>query len=75
MTTIEKIRGLIVSGSHQDLKMMLDNNPELAEEKTDGISLLQFAAYCRNEDAVAILRTFRSQLDPFEMATLGDSAS
>jgi ankyrin repeat protein len=72
MTTIEKIRGLIVSKNNQDLKEMLENNPELAEGKTDDVSLLQFAAYCRNADAVAIIRTFRSQLDIFEMAALGD---
>lgn len=72
MATVEKLTELIKSGNTAELRVLLENDPKLIEQKTGGVSLLQFAAYCGNENAIAILRAFKPRLDEFEAAALGD---
>lgn len=64
---------IIKKGDNHLLTKKLDQDPSIADRKTEqGISLLQFAAYCRNSEAVQTLREHKSQLDIFEAATLGE---
>lgn len=52
---------------------MLIDNPSLADIKTEqGISLLQFAAYCKNTFAIDILKKYKQNFDIFEAASIGD---
>lgn len=70
---MEAIIDLIKSGDNAALREQIKGNPKLADQKTEqGISLLQFAAYCRNEAAVAILRDHKPNLDAFEASSLGE---
>ncbi|WP_052188150.1 ankyrin repeat domain-containing protein [Cellulophaga sp. Hel_I_12] len=70
---MKKLIELIKTGDKVQLADTLNQDPLLAAIKTDqGISLLQFAAYCRNAEAIAILREHIPHLDIFEAATLGD---
>lgn len=63
----------IKTGDNNQLASKLNEDPSLAASKTEqGISILQFAAYCRNAEAIRILREHKSALDIFEAATLGD---
>ncbi|MEA1786002.1 ankyrin repeat domain-containing protein [Arenibacter sp. GZD96] len=64
---------IIKIGDNNQLANKLDQDPSLADSKTEqGISILQFAAYCRNMEAVQIIRRHKSHLDIFEAATLGE---
>jgi len=63
----------IKTGDNNQLASKLNQDPSLADSKTEqGISILQFAAYCRNTEAIRILREHKSHLDIFEAATLGE---
>lgn len=71
---MEEIIELIKTGNAELLASKINQNPSLAEGKTEqGISLLQFAAYCRNMEAVRILREHKSHISVFEAVTLGES--
>ncbi|OQY96546.1 MAG: hypothetical protein B6D37_01575 [Sphingobacteriales bacterium UTBCD1] len=71
---MEEIIELIKTGNNDLLEHKLNDNPALADSKTEqGISLLQFAAYCRNGFAVEILKKNKQQLDIFEAASIGDT--
>lgn len=71
--TMEDIIELIKTGKNDLLEQLLNDNPMLAESKTgQGISLLQFAAYCRNTSAVDLLKRHKQNLDFFEAASIGD---
>jgi uncharacterized protein len=71
---MEKFVELIKTGNNTLLNEKLKGNPSLSSAKTDqGISLLQFAAYCRNKEAVDIIRTYHDKLDIFEAASLGET--
>lgn len=64
---------IIKAGDNGQLANELNRDPSLADIKTEqGISLLQYAAYCRNGEAIRIIREYKSHLDIFEAATLGD---
>jgi len=64
---------LIKTGNNNILEIRLKDNPSLAASKTEqGISLLQFAAYCRNKEAIEIIRAYYNKLDIFEAASLGE---
>ncbi|MES2795728.1 MAG: ankyrin repeat domain-containing protein [Bacteroidota bacterium] len=70
---MEEIIELIKTGKNDLLAQKLNDNPSLADCKTEqGISLLQFAAYCRNNFAVDILKKNRQKLDIFEASSIGD---
>jgi uncharacterized protein len=63
----------IKTNQNNKLELALKENLLLADSKTEqGISLLQFAAYCRNKIAVDLLRQHKHQLDIFESVSIGD---
>lgn len=71
---MEEIIEFIKTGKNDLLEQKLIDNPSLANIKTEqGISLLQFAAYCRNNSAVDILKKYKSELDIFEATSIGDT--
>jgi ankyrin repeat protein len=71
---IEEIIELIKTGKNDNLEETLKDSPSLADIKTEqGISLLQFAAYCRNNSAVDLLKKHKQKLDIFEAASIGDN--
>jgi uncharacterized protein len=73
---MEEIIELIKTGNNDLLEHKLNDNPSLAESKTEqGISILQFAAYCRNNFAVDIIRKNKQKLDIFEAASIGDTTT
>lgn len=64
---------LIRANNAIELEAELATNPARARERTaDGISLLQFAAYCRSEAAARVLRTRRPEMDIHEACRWGD---
>ena len=64
---------LIRKRENARLEQMLTEYPSLAGIKTEsGISLLQYAAYAGNTEAVKILRRYRFRIDIFEAASIGD---
>ncbi|MEO5500358.1 MAG: ankyrin repeat domain-containing protein [Ginsengibacter sp.] len=71
---IEEIIDLIKTGKNNLLEQEINDNPLFTEIKTEqGISLLQFAAYCRNSFAVDILKKKQQNFDIFEAASIGDN--
>ncbi|HEY5825491.1 MAG TPA: ankyrin repeat domain-containing protein [Cyclobacteriaceae bacterium] len=71
---MENLIELIKTGKNSLLEEKLTENPSLAAFKTEqGISLLQFAAYCRNQFAVALLKKHITKLDIFEVSSVGDA--
>ena len=71
---MEEIIDLIRTGKNDLLAQKLNDNPLLADNKTEqGISLLQFAAYCRNSFAVDLLKRYKQKRDIFEAASIGDT--
>ena len=71
---MEEIIDLIRTGKNDLLAQKLNDNPLLADNKTEqGISLLQFAAYCRNNFAVDLLKRYKQNPDIFEAASIGDT--
>lgn len=70
---MSELADLIKTGSNALLEERLSINPALAHAKTgQGISLLQFAAYYRNREAIEIIKRYKGDLDIFEAATVGD---
>lgn len=70
---MSELADLIKTGSNVLLEERLSINPAMAHAKTEqGISLLQFAAYYRNREAVEIIKRYKGDLDVFEAATVGD---
>ncbi|HTF17517.1 MAG TPA: ankyrin repeat domain-containing protein [Chryseolinea sp.] len=70
---MNEIAELIKARNNVLLAEKLESNPALAHAKTEqGISLLQFAAYYRNREAIDIIRQYKVDLDIFEAATVGD---
>lgn len=64
---------LIKTGDNNMLEGKLKESPSLAASRTEhGISLLQFAAYCRNIKAVEIIRKYLDKIDVHEAVSIGD---
>lgn len=71
---MEEIVELIKLGKNELLEQKIRENPKLVESKTQqGISLLQFAAYCRNDFAIEILKNHTKELDIFEATCIGST--
>jgi uncharacterized protein len=69
----QAIINLIKEGDNSQLEQKLKENPSLIDERTDqGVSLLQYAAYVRNSDAIGIIRKYKPKLNIFEAACVGD---
>jgi uncharacterized protein len=63
----------IKSSDSAELKTLLENDPTLADGKTDqGISFLQLAAYYRNGEVVELIRAKKKNIDIFEACCIGD---
>ncbi|MGE0567013.1 MAG: ankyrin repeat domain-containing protein [Bacteroidia bacterium] len=70
---MQEIVEIIKTGNSNLLEEKLKANPSIACSKTDqDISLLQFAAYCRNKEAIEILVTYLDNLSIYEAASIGD---
>jgi len=73
MAQEHSIPDLITKRENDKLKEMLNDNPELANGKTEqGLSFLQLATYYRNVDAIAIIKEKKKSIDLFEAAGIGD---
>lgn len=73
MNSVNRILDIIKTGDNEELSKTIDDNPSFAQLKTEqGISLLQFAAYCHNRSAFDILRKYKSEIDIFEASSIGD---
>lgn len=60
-------------GNIEALNDGLEANPSVALSKTEhGVSLLMFAAYCRNQKAIEVVRPFVNYISLFEAAALGE---
>lgn len=73
-SVIKDITDIIRTADNDRLEERLRDNPSLADNKIDpGISILQYAIYCRNTAAVELIKKYK-KLDPdiFEAACLGD---
>lgn len=67
---------LIAAGNLASLKEQLAAEPGLATERhASGASLIAFAAYMGNGEAIATIRPLLARLDPYEAIILGDSGS
>ncbi len=70
---VEVITDYIKAGDNVKLDQLLKESPSIAETKTEsGISLLQYAAYCRNNNAIEILKKYRPDLDIYEATCIGE---
>lgn len=74
MNEIDEIIDAIKASDNEKVNQIINDNSTIADRKTEqGISLLQFAAYCRNKSAVAILKNHKKdELDIFEATSIGD---
>ena len=64
---------IIKMGLNTQLESILAGNPAISEGKTEqGVSFLLFAAYCRNNRAVELLKKYKQQLDIYEAASTGE---
>ncbi len=62
----------IRTGNIHELEQLLHDSSLLAQQKTEqGISILQFAVYCRNKSAVDLIRPL-CNINLFEAASLGE---
>jgi ankyrin repeat protein len=70
----DEIVEFIKTAKNDLFEKKLKDNPSLADIRTgQGISLLQFAAYCRNNFAIDILKKYNQNLDIFEATSVGDN--
>lgn len=75
MKFVTELCDIIRSEKNNELESVLHKDPGAADLKTDqGVSLLSYAAYCRNTIAVQLIRKRRKNLNYFEAATTGDLA-
>jgi ankyrin repeat protein len=75
MTTPKEILEFIQKGANEKLETALKEAPTLADGRTEqGISFLQFAAYCRNKGAIELLLKRKSVIDLYEASCIGDVA-
>ena len=73
MTSISDLCEMIRGGWNDQLESALLENPKLATQKTEqGISILMYAVYCQNKDAVHSIRRRKTHLDIFESASIGE---
>ena len=74
MNDMEEICDAIKASDNHKIDQMVNDNSTIADIKTEqGISLLQFAAYCRNKTAIEILKNHKQEkLDIFEATSVGD---
>lgn len=65
----------IKNGRTNLLRNQLKADASLADRTTEkGITLLQFEAYCRNQEAIELLKNAKSEWNAFEAAALGEES-
>ncbi|MGE5457502.1 MAG: ankyrin repeat domain-containing protein [Methanococcaceae archaeon] len=71
----QDIADSIKIGDNNQLKEKLKENPSIADiQMESGISLLQYAVYCRNAEAIDLIKKYRKlDLNIFEAACTGDN--
>jgi uncharacterized protein len=63
----------IQNGNVDALSKALQDNPALAGgDAKEGVSLLLFAAYCKNQPAVNLLKRYRTSLNVYEAVCTGE---
>lgn len=73
MVTIDVLKSFIETNRNEDLKTQIESTPDIVTLKTEqGISLLQYAAYCRNDKAIEILRIYTPKFNIYEASSLGE---
>jgi len=73
MITDPLITTSIREGSVDILSKALQENPALAGgDAKEGVSLLLFAAYCKNQPAVNLLKKYRTSLNIYEAVCTGE---
>jgi uncharacterized protein len=73
MITDPLITASIQEGHMDILSKALQENPALAEgDAKEGVSLLLFAAYCKNQPAVNLLKQYRTSLNVYEAVCTGE---
>jgi uncharacterized protein len=76
MISNPEITDIVKEGKTERLAALLEENPDLANIRTEqGISLLQLAAYCRNKVALDLLMKYRVNPDIFESVCIGETGS
>lgn len=72
MITIDQACELIKDGKLQELQSAVNQQAELVRTTTSmGVSLLQFAAYCGSNGAIALLRPLSEPISYYEAASIG----
>ncbi len=70
---MDKIVEYIQRGNNKEVEACLTQFPNLIHDKTpQGISLIQWAAYCRNAVAIDLLKNLKQELDIFEACCAGE---
>jgi uncharacterized protein len=71
---MDELLDFIKNSENDKLRKRLEYDPSLADTTTEkGITLLQFAAYCRNVEAIELLKSAKSHWNAFEAAATGES--
>ena len=73
MSDVNEILDSIKTNNIEALLRYINDDPLRAESTTDqGISLIQFAAYCRNNEAISILQYYKNEIDLFDAVSIGE---
>lgn len=69
----KKIAQLIQTGELDGLKILLKEDSSWVNGKTEqGISFLTLAAYCRNQEAIDLIKENKAEIDLYEAVAIGD---
>lgn len=73
MVNLGQVTEWIKKGDTDALRKVLQEQPEIVQTNSPtGVSLLQFAAYCRNNEAITLLRPLSEPISFFEATSIGD---
>lgn len=70
---MEELLEHIKTANLAGIKHALNQDKSLADAITPhGVSVLQFAAYCRNTEAVQLIKKYKTSIDVFEATAIGE---
>ena len=73
MQTNEDVLSAVREKDLETLDALLEEHPEWVETRDpNGVSLLLYAVYCNNTEAVELIRARREKLDVFEASAIGE---
>jgi len=73
MKIVSRAIELIQQSDNTGLKALLQEHPDVVNEKTEqGISLLCFAAYCGNQEALEMIQILKPEIDAYEAIIIGN---